>query len=122
VIADGTSKKAVGIKGTPTVFEVVQLGESHPQLTRPVQDTVLLSAGDRYNHLVDRVKAGYGSFDGASARALMDPPVCMKSNIQSVLFAPDTLDFWVANADSKNVASQTRYTHYNLAELLRSNP
>jgi hypothetical protein len=42
----------------------------------------------------------------------------MTSNIQSVLFAPDTLDFWVANADSQNVASHTRYTHYNLAELL----
>jgi hypothetical protein len=44
----------------------------------------------------------------------------MSSNIHSVLFAPDTLDFWVANADSKNVASHTRYTAYNLAELLRT--
>ena len=42
----------------------------------------------------------------------------MNSNIQSVLFAPDSLDFWVANADSENVASKTRYTHYNLRELL----
>ena len=50
---------------------------------------------------------------------LMKRPVCMKSNIHSVLFAPDTLDFWVANADSENVASHTRFTHYNLAELLK---
>ena len=49
----------------------------------------------------------------------MSRPVCMNSNIQSVLFAPDTLDFWVANADSENVASATRYTKYNLAELLQ---
>jgi hypothetical protein len=42
----------------------------------------------------------------------------MKSNIHSVLFAPDTLEFWVANADAKNVASHTRYTHYDLQELL----
>jgi len=35
-----------------------------------------------------------------------------------VLFAPDTLDFWVANADAKNVASACRFTHYNLAALL----
>ena len=48
----------------------------------------------------------------------MEPPVCMTSNIHSVLFAPETLDFWVANADSENVASKTRYTHYNLRELL----
>ena len=32
---------------------------------------------------------------------------------------PVTLDFWVANADSQNVASHARYTHYNLGELLR---
>jgi len=52
----------------------------------------------------------------------MKRPVCMNSNIHSVLFEPDTLDFWVANADSKNVASDARYTHYNLAELLKPQP
>jgi hypothetical protein len=44
----------------------------------------------------------------------------MTSNIQSVLFQPDTLDFWVANADARSVASATRYTHYNLRDLLQS--
>jgi hypothetical protein len=43
----------------------------------------------------------------------------MNSNIHSVLFDPETLDFWVANADSTNPASHTRYTKYNLAELLK---
>jgi hypothetical protein len=52
----------------------------------------------------------------------MTSPVCMPSNIHSVLFDPETLDFWVANADSKNPASHTRYTKYNLAELLRARP
>ncbi len=37
-------------------------------------------------------------------------------------FAPDALDFWIANADSKNVASHTRYTYYNLAALLAGSP
>ncbi len=120
VIADGTTKKAVGIKTTPTIFETVGLGEPHPQLAHPVKDTVLLSAGSRYEELVRRVEAGLGKFDATSARALMEPPVCMTSNIHSVLFAPDTLDFWVANADSKNVASKARYTHYNLRQLLDS--
>jgi len=79
----------------------------------------LLSAGDRYEKLAERVRQGYGGFDDEKARRLMDRPVAMRSNIHSVLFSPDTLDFWVANADSKNVASHTRYTHYNLAELLQ---
>jgi isopenicillin-N N-acyltransferase-like protein len=120
VIADGKGRKAVGIKAKPNVFETVGMGESHPELKRPVKDTVLVSAGDRYENLVNRVQANYGKFTAESARALMDPPVCMGSNIHSVLFAPETLDFWVANADSQNVASRTRYTHYNLRELLDS--
>lgn len=122
VIADGKTKQSVGIKATPEVFEVVHPGEAHPQLPTPVPDTVLLSAGDRYTELVRRVKVGYGKFDRESARALMTRPVCMKSNIHSVLFQTDTLDFWVANADSEHPAAHARYTHYNLAKLLSEPP
>jgi len=118
VIADGKTKRAVGIAATPTKFEVVLPNQAHPQLPHPIKDAVLLSAGERYEELARRVKGGFGKLDADSARGLMTSPVCMNSNIHSVLFAPDTLDFWVANADSKNVASHTRYTHYNLAVLL----
>ncbi len=118
VVSDAKSGRAVGIKATPEIFETIWSGEGHPQLPEPVADTVLLSSGDRYAELVRRVKKGFGDFDAETARELMTRPVCMKSNIQSVLFAPDTLDFWVANADSENVASHTRYTHFNLADLL----
>jgi hypothetical protein len=120
VIADGKTKSAVGIGATPEKFEVIKPGESHERLPHPVEDTVLLSAGDRYEELVRRVKAGNGKFDAESARDLMTRPVCMTSNIQSVLFRPDTLDLWVANADAKNVASNTRYTKYNLKDLLKT--
>ena len=112
----------MGIKATPTIFEVVEPGVAHPQLPHPVKDTVLMSAGGRYEKLSERVKQGFGKFDADSARDLMTRPVCMDSNIHSVLFAPDTLDFWVANADSKNPASHTRYTKYNLGELLKGEP
>ena len=81
-----------------------------------------MSAGDRYEELVRRVKAGYGKFDADGARELMTRPVCMGSNIHSALFDPESLDFWVANADSKNPASHTRYTKYNLAALLQQSP
>ena len=49
----------------------------------------------------------------------MTRPVCMTSNLHCALFEPDSLDFWVANADSKSPAAHARYTHYNLAELLQ---
>jgi len=50
---------------------------------------------------------------------LMKRPVCMKSNLHCALFEPGSLDFWVANADSQSPAAHTRFTHYNLAEILQ---
>lgn len=120
VIADGIKKTAVGIAATPTTFEVIRPGESHPRLPHAIHDAVLLSAGNRYEELAKRVQASHGKFDATSARELMTRPVCMTSNIHSVLFCPDTLDFWVANADDANPASHCRYTGYNLAELLKA--
>jgi hypothetical protein len=121
VISDGKSKRAVGIAATPEKFETINAGDSHPRLPHAIHDAVLMSAGDRYETLAKRVQEGYGKIDEEGARSLMTRPVCMGSNIHSVLFSPETLDFWVANADSKNVASHARYTHYNLSELL-ANP
>ncbi len=121
VISDSKARTAVGIAATPSTFEVVRPGQAHPRLPHPFKDVVLMSAGDRYEELARRVKAGYGKFDSDSARELMTRPVCMNSNIHSVLFDPETLDFWVANADAKNPASHTRFTKYNLAELLKGN-
>lgn len=118
VISDGKKRRAVGVAATPKKFETIWTGQSHPQLPHAVKDAVLMSAGDRYEKLVERVKQHHGRIDAAGARDLMRQPVAMHSNIHSVLFAPDTLDFWVANADSENVASHSRWTHYNLKELL----
>ncbi len=122
VVADGNAKRAVGVAATPSTFELVWPGTSHPRLPHAIPDAVVLSAGDRYETLAGWVQKQHGKLDAESARHLMDRPVAMKSNIHSALFAPETLDFWVANADSANVASHTRYTHYNLGELLRSAP
>jgi len=119
VISDAKAKRAVGIAATPEKFETIWPGESHPLLPHPSPDTVLMSAGDRYEELARRVQAGFGKLDAAGARDLMRRPVCMTSNIHCALFAPDSLDFWIANADSENPAAHTRYTHYNLGELLQ---
>lgn len=119
VVADGNTRRAAGIAATPTTFEIVEPGTAHPRLPHPIADTVLMSAGDRYETLVERVRARHGRLDADTAWSLMDRPVCMNSNIHSALFAPETLDFWVANADSKSVASHARRTRYNLGVLLR---
>ncbi len=104
MIADGKAGKAVGIEASWDIFGVVGMGESHPRLPRAVKDAVLLSAGSRYDELVRRVEAGYGSFDADSARRLMDRPVAMTSNLHSVLFETASTRLWVANASKEGGA------------------
>ncbi len=119
VIADGKIGKAVGMEASWHQFRTVDMGESHPLLPRPVEDAVLLSAGERYDRLVDRVEREYGKIDAAAAIHLMDRPVAMKSNLHNVLFEPASTRFWVANASTAGepAATQTYYP-FQFNELL----
>ena len=119
VIADGKSGKAVGMEAHWNRFNVIRMGEEHPRLPHAVPDAVLLSAGDRYEELAKRVKAGRGQFTAESARALMARPVAMKSNLHSVLFETKSTRMWVANAskDAKPASDQP-YHEFVFSELL----
>jgi hypothetical protein len=119
VIADGKTGQAVGMEASWETFGVIRMGESHPRLPHAVNDAVLLSAGTRYEELVRRVRAGHGTFDAESARALMDRPVAMKSNLHSVLFETRSTKFWVANASPTGEPAVTQPYHaFQLSELL----
>ena len=119
VVADGKSGKAVGMEASWHTFKVLSMGEVHPRLPHAVPDAVLLSVGDRYEELVRRVKAGRGTFDADSARALMSRPVAMKSNLHSVLFEPKSTRLWVANASTTGEPAATQPFHaFRLDELL----
>jgi isopenicillin-N N-acyltransferase like protein len=123
VIADGKSGQAVGMEASSDVFGVVRMGESHPRLPQAVKDAVLLSAGDRYEELARRVKAGLGTFDAESALRLMDRPVAMKSNLHSVLFETHSTRLWVANASTSGAPAVTQPYHaFRLTELLTHQP
>lgn len=119
VIADGKSGKAVGMEASWHTFKVLGMGEAHPRLPHAVADAVLLSVGDRYEELARRVRAGKGTFDAQSARALMGRPVAMKSNLHSVLFEPRSTRLWVANASEAGEPAATQPFHaFRLSELL----
>jgi len=123
VVADGKSGKAVGMEACWDRFNIVRMGEAHPRLPHAVPDAVLLSAGDRYEELAKRVKAGRGTFTAESARALKSRPVAMKSNLHSVLFESKSTRMWVANAskDGQPAASQP-YHEFVFADLLKHEP
>ena len=99
VISDGKSGDARALRCTPADFETVGYGESHRLLPSPVEDTVLLSANDRYRKLVARVKEAYGEIDSGRALEIMKRPVSMESNLHCALFAPADLTLWIAHAE-----------------------
>ncbi|MBD3673179.1 MAG: peptidase C45 [Planctomycetaceae bacterium] len=123
VLADGKDNSAVGMEASWDTFQVIQPGEKHELLPKPVEDCALLSAGGRYEELVRRVKEKHGEIDAEDALGLMDRGVAMKSNLHNVLFEPKSTRFWVANAsqDGQPAADQ-EYHQFQLSELLNRQP
>ncbi|MDM8005234.1 MAG: C45 family autoproteolytic acyltransferase/hydrolase [Phycisphaerae bacterium] len=123
VISDARANEAVGMKAVPEKLELIRPGELHPLLTKPVQNTVIMSAGHRYEALSNLVAEGYGKFTQASAIRLMDAPVAMRDNLHDALMVPGQGIIWVANADKDgNQACKQKYYRFDCRELLRSRP
>jgi hypothetical protein len=123
VIADGEANKAVGMEASWDVFTTIEPGKTHPLLPTAVPDCVLLSAGDRYPELVKRAKERHGKLTPELALELMARPVAMKSNLHNVLFAPKSLDLWVAHAATdKRPAAEQPYQKFSLKDLLVRQP
>jgi len=119
VFSDGKLPDARGLATTPTLFDVIKPNEYREKLDEPVEDAVIMSAGSRYKNLIKRIKENFGEIDSEKAIRLMDRPVAMKSDLHNALFAPQSLEFWVANAGVNTPACNEPYSHYNLEKLLK---
>lgn len=128
VLSDAKTKNMAGIasmakkladeKGLPD-FKIIEPGMFDERLPHPHPDTVLMSADKRYECLSERVKENYGKLDMQGAWNLMRGGVAMKSNLHTVLFAPETQDFWVAQAGMEGEPAYTQKIHkFNLKQLL----
>jgi len=102
----------------PEGIEVLRAGEQHPRLPLVPDDTVLISGGHRAEALSQRIQKDYGRIDAAKLREIVKRPVAMDSNLHDVVFSPETLELWVADAGAKTPACDEPYAHFNLAELL----
>ena len=123
VIADGKTNRALGMEAGADKFALVEPNSKHPLLPEPVEDAVLLSAGERYHELVRRTKAEHGKLTAEGALRLMDRPVAMKSNLHNALFEPKSTRFWVANANKAGEpAAEQKYFEFQLSELLSRKP
>jgi hypothetical protein len=87
-----------------------------------IEDTILMSAGQRYWCLVDRVRKMYGKITPEIALDIMARGVSMKSNTHNALFKPATLECWVSYAEVGTPACNLPHTRLNMAELMKSKP
>ena len=123
VLADARADKAAGLWATPDKVDLIGPGQAHPLLPTPIADTVILSAGDRYKKLVERIREGLGKFTPESALRLMDAPVAMGSNLHDVLMIPADGVLYVANAgkDGSPAWKQTYY-RFDVRRLIAERP
>jgi len=91
-----------------------------------VADGVVFSRPSGLKVLPKWIRAGYGTFTPSAARDLMKRPVAMKSDLRNVLFAPETLELWVAHAAAPRTpnyqACYQPYQHYNFKNMLKRYP
>ncbi len=129
VLSDAKTKNMAGIaslarklaeeRGVPDL-KIIHPGEFEERLPHPHEDTVLMSADKRYERLSERVKENYGKLDMNGAWDLMKGGVAMKSNLHTALFAPETLDFWAAQAGPEGEPAYTqKISKLNLRTLLQ---
>jgi dienelactone hydrolase len=126
VVSDGKINDARGLACWPDKYLILEPGKSYELLPEGIEDSVLVSAGDRYLHLARLVKENYGKIDLESALDLMNRPVAMKSCLHRVLFSPEDGTLWVSNAASVSEgdyqACYQPYYQFNFKQLLEMIP
>ena len=126
VVSDARANDARGLACWPDRMLTFEPGREYERLPEAIDDGVLMSAGDRYQHLARRVKEAYGAIDVAAALALMDRPIAMESCLHRVLFSPKSGQFWVANAaamgDGQYQACYQPYYKFDFNRLLAMIP
>ncbi|MEW6297853.1 MAG: C45 family peptidase [Thermodesulfobacteriota bacterium] len=71
----------------------------------------------RYRRQGELLKQYHGRITPEVAREIARA-IAPASNIQSVIYSPTTLEFWVANADTRMRAAKRPYQHFSLSQLL----
>ena len=117
VISDGKIPGAAGVEATPELFNVLQPGQAVERLPEAVPDAVLLSGGERYKHLVRRVRESYGRIDAKMLQEIIRRPVSMRSNLHDAIFEPQDLRLTVFDAGRKIPACDMPPAIYEWKEL-----
>lgn len=117
VLSDRSGNIA-GVHADARQMTILRPGQQHPQLPLVPEDTVMMSADQRAVHLSNRLQQYYGQIDVPTMIEIIKRPVAMNSNLHNAVFAPETLDMWVADAGRHTVACDEPYAHCNLGALV----
>lgn len=116
LIADGKDRQAAAIHATTEYANTVGFGEAYRLWPESIEDTILVSADERYGHLVSRVRKHYGQIDVEKAIEILTRPVAMAGNLQDAVMLPEERVMYLANAvspDQRNFQAcyQPYYRH-----------
>jgi len=119
VLADKSGDLA-SVSATSDKLLVLRPGEQCPGVLPNVpEDSVLISAMSRAKPLSERLTKLYGKIDVKAMMEICKRPVAMESNLQDAIFAPATLELWVADAGRGTLACDNPYARFNLTALER---
>lgn len=110
------------VSNTFETFSVIPNGESQSPCAvvyDQLKDMIMITRGDRYDLLKNRLAAVYGRIGLTELQEIIYPPIAHQANLHNAIFAPATLDVWIAHAGKNNEpACHEPYHHVNLKSLL----
>ncbi len=117
--AQGNLAAIEAIAETDSPVVVLRPGEEHTKLPGALDDVVYVSAGSRAQALYEKLKENYGQIDVETMQQMIKRPVAMNSNLHDVVFTPESLDLWHAEAGKNAPACDEPYLHINLKEAIQ---
>ena len=117
--AQGNLAAIEAIAETDSPIVVLRPGEEHPKLPGALDDVVYVSAGSRAQALYEKLKENYGQIDVETMQQMIKRPVAMNSNLHDVVFTPESLDLWHAEAGKDGPACDEPYLRINLKETIQ---
>lgn len=120
VISDAQGNMAAieAIAESEVPVYVIRPGQEESRLPGALDDVVYISKGDRAVALYQALKENYGNIDVEKMEEIVKRPVAMASNLHDVIFTPETLDLYHAEAGKNTPACDEPYLHINLREAI----
>lgn len=106
------------VECTPEKMTVLKPGQQDTRLPHVPEDVVFISEEDRAKLLSERIQKHYGRIDVRTLIDIIKRPVSMNANLHDAIFAPETLDLWLADAGRFTPACDEPYARFNLRKLI----